>query len=264
LLELNETYHGDCLEVMDKLIKQGIKVDAIITSPPYDNLKDYNKTLNWSFNIFKNIANKVFEIVKDGGIVVWIVNDKTNKGSESGSSFKQVLYFKEIGFNIHDTMIWHKPNSFNFGSNNCYKQSFEYMFILSKGKPKTLNLIKDSPAKMAGKELKGARKHKNGDRDEVPNFICSKFKKRDNVWDINVQSKNNGHTAVFPIQLALDHVSSWSNENDIVLDPFMGSGTTGVACKTLSRNFIGIELDKDYFEIAKERIESHNVQKRLI
>ena len=250
-----DIHKGDCLEVMDKLIAKGVVVDLTVTSPPYDNLKNYkDNEFAWNSGIWKKALDKLFSITKNGGTVVWVVNDSTTEGNESGTSFKQALYAKEIGFNLHDTMIWNKPNSFNFGSNNCYKQTFEYMFIFTKGKIKTKNLIKDIPAKMAGKTLKGARKHKDGTRDSVPDFKCADMKRRSNIWDINVNSKNNNHMAVFPLQIANDHIISWSNKDDIVLDCFMGSGTTGVACKNLGRRFIGIEMDEGYFDIAKGRI----------
>lgn len=253
---------GDCLEVMKDIPDKS--VDLVVTSPPYDNLRTYNGNLDqWTFEKFKDIAEQLFRVTKDGGVVVWVVADATIQGSETGSSFKQALFFKELGFNLHDTMIWFKPNCFNFGSNNCYKQSFEYMFILSKGKPKSINLIKDIKAVSAGQIQKGARKHANGERDSVPDFICGEYKRRFNVWSINVQSINYGHPAVFPEQLAKDHILSWSNENDTVLDCFMGSGTTGKMAKMLNRNFIGIELDEKYFNIAKERIYGHKQQLEL-
>lgn len=247
--------HGDCLEVMKNITDES--VDLVVTSPPYDDLRTYN---GYSFE-FENIAKELFRIIKKGGTVVWIINDATIKGSETGTSFKQALYFKEIGFNLHDTMIWFKPNGFNFGSNYCYKQSFEYMFVFSKGKPKTINFIKDIPSKMVGKEIGSVRKHADGTIDKDPRtYIQQEFKKRNNVWFINRPVENYGHPAVFPKQLAQDHILSWSNEEDTVLDCFMGSGTTGVACKELNRNFIGIELDETYFEIAKNRI--NNVEEK--
>ena len=249
-LFLNRIHNMDCLDGLRQMDDNCI--DLTVTSPPYDDLRKYNG-YSWDF---ESIAKELYRVTKDGGVVVWIVNDKTVKGSETGSSFKQALFFKEIGFNLHDTMIWYKPNCFNFGSNNCYKQSFEYMFIFSKGKPTSLNLIKDVPAKMAGKELKGARKHSDGTRDEVPNFICSDFKKRDNVWAINVNSQNYGHPAVFPEQLAHDHIISWSNEGDVVMDIFMGSGTTAKMCKLTNRNYIGFEISEEYCQIAEERLGS--------
>lgn len=245
-------YKGDCIEIMKRIPDKS--VDMVLTSPPYDNLRTYNNTCKWSFDVFKQAAKELYRVLKDGSVVVWVVNDSTIKGSETGTSFRQALFFKEIGFNLHDTMIWFKPNCFNFGSNNCYKQSFEYMFILSKGKPKTINLIKDIKAECAGKVLRGARKHADGSRDKVPDFVCSEYKRRFNVWDIKVEAKNNGHPAVFPERLAADHIKTWSAFGDTVLDPFMGSGTTGVGCKKLGRHFIGIELDEQYFKIAEERI----------
>ena len=196
----------------------------------------------------------MYRVTKQGGVVVWVVGDATVKGSETGTSFKQALYFKEIGFNLHDTMIWHKPNCFNFGSNNCYRNSFEYMFIFSKGTPKSINLIKDVRTKSEGKLLKGARKHSGGERDIVPDFTVGEYKKRDNVWDINVKSENNGHPAVFPEKLAEDHILSWSNIGDTILDPMAGSGTTLKMAKKNNRNYIGIEISQEYIDIINKRL----------
>ena len=254
MLEVNKIYNMDCVEGMKQLPDN--YVDLTVTSPPYDNLRNYN---GFSWN-FEETAKELYRITKQGGVVVWVVSDATIKGSETGTSFKQALYFKDVGFNLHDTMIWFKPNCFNFGSNNCYKQSFEYMFIFSKGKPKTINLIKDIKAKEAGKKLKGARKHADGQRDIAPDFICSDYKRRFKVWGINVQSQTYGHPAVFPEQLAKDHIISWSNEGDIVLDPFMGSGTTAVATVETGRKYIGFEISKEYCDIADKRMQSANLQ----
>lgn len=250
MLDLNTIYNMDCVEGMRTL--PDCCVDLTVTSPPYDNLRDYDG-FNWNF---EETARELYRITKNGGVVVWVVNDSTKKGNESGTSFKQALYFQEIGFNLHDTMIWHKPNCFNFGSNNCYTQSFEYMFIFSKGTPKSIHMIKDIPCKSAGKVLKGARKHADGTRDKVPDFVCGEYKRRHNVWNINVSSDVNGHPAVFPEQLVNDHIISWSNEGDLVLDPFMGSGTTAKMSIINKRNFIGFEISKVYCDIANSRIES--------
>ena len=242
--------HGDCLEAMKTMMEDEC-IDLTVTSPPYDNLRTYN---GYTFD-FEGIAKELFRITKKGGVVVWVVGDATIKGSETGTSFKQALYFKEIGFNLHDTMIWHKPNCFNFGSNNCYRNSFEYMFIFSKGTPNSINLIKDHKTKSSGKILQGARKHSNGIRDKVPDFVVGDFKKRDNVWGINVKSENNGHPAIFPEKIAEDHILSWSNEGDTVFDPFTGSGTTGKMALLNNRHFIGCEISKEYCDIAVKRIE---------
>ena len=260
-------YNGDCLEVMDRLIEEGVKVDLTVTSPPYDDIRNYKKTLAWDFDIFKKVANRLYEITKEGGIVVWIVGDKTVKGSESGTSFKQALYFKEIGFNLHDTMIYQKnTSSFPARRNgNRYTQIFEYMFIFSKGKPKVVNLICDKENKWAGHTNWGKNTYRGVDDNlKVLSNIkpVPKFSPRNNIWLYQV---NGGfltkdkiahkHPAIFPEKLAQDHILSWSNEGNVILDCFMGSGTTGKMAIFNNRKFIGIEKVEKYFDIASKRIE---------
>lgn len=139
--------NGDCVEFMKKI--EDDSIDLTVTSPPYDDLRKYN---GYNFD-FENVAKELYRISKQGGVVVWIVGDKTEKGSESGTSFREALYFKELGFNLHDTMIYQsdKPPM----NHNRYEQKFEYMFVFSKGKPKTFNPIKEK-CKYAG-EVKSAR-----------------------------------------------------------------------------------------------------------
>ena len=248
---------GDCLEVMKELPNESI--DCIITSPPYDNLRTYNNNDIWDFEKFKLIANELFRVLKKGGVIVWVVGDQTINGSESGTSFKQALYFKEIGFNIHDTMIWNKGGC-PFPDKTRYYQSFEYMFIFTKGKIKTFNPIVDRINKWANSKIHGTSRQQDGTLKKPSGMKVGRLVKekgvRFNLWGISPERNNKtNHPAPFPLQLALDHIISWTNENDVVLDCFMGSGTTGVACIELNRNFIGIELDSGYFEIAKKRIE---------
>ena len=258
-----ELYNYDCIEMMDLLIAQGKQVDLTVTSPPYDDLRDYEKSLVWNFDVFKQVANRLYDITKEGGVVVWVVGDKTIKGSESGTSFKQALYFKEIGFNLHDTMIYAKNNVYAHDPRNKrYKQCFEYMFILSKGKPKTYNEIKDRPNKHKGKTLSGTKgRNKSGEKRELKNVVINEFQARFNIWEYTTGGSVSSdkiafkHPAIFPEKLAQDHILSWSNENDTVLDCFMGSCTTGKMALLNNRNFIGIEKVNDYFEIGKQRIE---------
>ncbi|MGL5049596.1 MAG: DNA-methyltransferase [Fusobacteriaceae bacterium] len=252
-------YNQDCIYVMDKLIELGVKVDLTVTSPPYDDLRNYEGTCNWDLDIFKQVADRLFDLTVDGGVVIWIVNDKTDKGNESLSSFKQALYFQSIGFNVHDTMIWRKTNPFNFGSNNCYIQSFEYMFVFSKGKPKTLNLIYDRENKTIdeGKVIKMQRRTRKADymeTEEDKYSILKKIGKRHNVWDIRGSTKVGDHSATFPIELPTDHIISWSMPDDLIFDPFCGSGTTGIASRKLGRRFIGVEKVEKYFDLSVSRI----------
>jgi len=260
-------YHGDCLEVMDKLIAEGAKVDLTVTSPPYDNLRTYNNSLEWNENIWKKVIEKLYEITGEGGVVVWIVGDATIKGSETGTSFKQALYFKEVGFNLHDTMIWQKISPFQH--KNRYISCFEYMFVFSKGILKIATLIKDRKNKWAGTQVHGTQRQVSGKTKQLSEFQKRKkikeYGSRYNIWDITPVKTNRGesHPAVFPEQLANDHIISWSNKNDIVFDPFMGSGTTGKMAKINNRKFIGIEKEKEYFNIAVNRIEKVEEENKI-
>jgi len=245
---------GDCLERM-KEIPDG-SVDLTVTSPPYDNLRAYNgNNADWSAGVWEGVLSDLFRITKLGGVVVWVVNDATIKGSETGTSFKQAIYAMECGFNLHDTMIWEKTG--RVPTQDRYYNVVEYMFVFSKGKPKTMNFITDHKCVNGGrKQRKDSVINKGENKKGEGFFIRNEFGRRSNIWKIHVGRNKTKHPAIFPQQLATDHIVSWSNEGDTVLDPFMGSGTTGVACVTTNRNFIGIELDETYFNIAKQRIES--------
>lgn len=258
--------HGDCLELMRRIPDNSI--DLTVTSPPYDNLRKYNGNVNqWSFDKFKLIAEQLYRITNNGGVVVWVVGDGTIKGSESGTSFKQALYFMECGFNLHDTMIYEKNNPVPQADKTRYTQAFEYMFVFSKGKPKTVNRIM-TECQHIGKVHFGKNKLNEENCDRKIDRAVKPTKPLKNIWGYNVginqSSKDkiaSGVPAIFPEQLAKDHILSWSNEDDLVFDCFMGSGTTGKMAILNNRNFIGIEIDETYFNIAKERIESYSINK---
>jgi DNA modification methylase len=259
MLLINEIIQGDCLNVMKEIPNEFI--DLTITSPPYDNLRDYN---GYVFD-FEGIANELYRITKNGGVVVWVVGDATINGSETGTSFRQALYFKEIGFNLHDTMIYQK-NSYSYPPKNRYYQQFEYMFVLSKGTPFYTNLLKQKGL-YTGTAIHTQR-DKNG---ETKRFISTANKERikDNIWKYETGYMKTTkdkftykHPAMFPEQLVNDHIISWSNENDIVLDPMCGSGTTCKMAKINNRKFIGIDISEEYCEIARQRV--NNTPKPLL
>jgi DNA modification methylase len=240
--------HGDCLELMKDIPDKSI--DLTVTSPPYDNLRDYK---GFSFN-FKNTADQLLRLTKNGGIVVWVVGDETKNFCESLSSFNQAIYFNSIGFNLLDTMIYYKQNySPAYPTLRRYANQFEYMFVFCIGKPKTFNPIQKE--KVRNKKEKVAYRQKDGTLKRKIKEKGRETKDASNVWEYAVGGNITGHPAVFPEQLASDHIISWSNEGDTVLDCFMGSGTTGKMALLNKRNFIGIEISKDYFEIAKNRIQ---------
>ena len=248
-LELNKTYQGDCLELLPQVPNDF--VDMVLTSPPYDNLRKYK---GYVFD-FEGVARELFRVVKPGGVVVWVVGDATQNGSETGTSWKQALFFKSLGFNIHDTMLYHKVNYIPL-THRRYEQCWEYMFCFSKGAPKTFNPIKLA-CKTAGKRAAHAF-YQTPDAERCTshagaNSVVRNEKIAPNIFSYTVGSEKTGHPAVYPLQLALDQISSWSNPGDTVLDPFFGSGTTGVACQQLGRNFLGFEISSEYCAIARSR-----------
>jgi site-specific DNA-methyltransferase (adenine-specific) len=246
---LNKVIQGDCLEVMKTLPDKSI--DMVLTSPPYDNLRTYK---GYTFD-FEGIAKELFRITKDGGVVVWVVGDATIKGSETGTSFKQALYFKEIGFNLHDTMIYQKTNPIPL-THNRYEQGFEYMFVFSKGKPKTFNPILID-VKTPNKKYKWKNKEVGSSKRERDEITFSKSKKiKLNIFEYALIGNRDAgkHPAPFPEKLAEDHILSWSNEGDTILDPMAGSGTTLKMAKKNNRNYIGIEISEEYIEIINKRL----------
>jgi len=251
--------HGDCLEEMANLAEDGVKVDLTVTSPPYDNLRTYEDSLEWGESIWKKAISILYDLTVEGGVVVWIVGDATINGSETGTSFKQVLWAKKCGFNLHDTMIWNKGGFSAVGAlSTRYAPVFEYMFVWVKGKISTFNPIKDRKTKHGGERASGTIRQSDGSTKPMSKvMIINEYSQRFNIWKQSPQrQRGKSHPAPFPEKLANDHIISWSNEHDIVFDPFMGSGTTGVACKKLKRNFIGIEKEKKYFDMAEKRIDS--------
>jgi site-specific DNA-methyltransferase (adenine-specific) len=249
-------------------------IDLVVTSPPYDNLRTYGNITDWSFDVFKEIADLLVKKLKEGGVIMWNVQDATIKGSKTGSSFRQALYFMEKGLNLHDTMIYEKTGiAFAAGEKSVrYSQAFEYCFILSKGKPKTVNIIMDKPNKWAGSTSWGNAKSRNKEGELQDSGKKSKeikpFGARTNIWRIKNsggfgQKDNNAykHPATMPMELAKGHIETWSNKGDIVYDPFSGSGTTSKVALEMGRNYIGSEINTEYY---KDSIEILNELKNKL
>ena len=254
MIKLNTLTQGDCLEVMHDIDDKSI--DLTITSPPYDNLRTYN---GYDFD-FEGIAKQLYRVTKDGGVVVWVVRDATVNGSETGTSFKQALFFKEIGFNLHDTMIYAK-NSYMPLTHNRYEQAFEYIFVLSRGKPKTFNPIMLPCVSSGTVRSRGGSKAKEAmyaERLRDEKTVVNAVKQAPNIFYYDVgKNDKTAHNAPFPLQLATDQISSWSNEGDTVLDPMAGSGTTGAACINTNRNYILIEQSAEYCAVIEKRLAGH-------
>ena len=275
MIEINKIYCENCLDTMSRMPDNF--VDLTVTSPPYDNLRTYN---GYSFD-FESIAKELFRVTKKGGVIVWVVGDATINGSETGTSFKQALYFREIGFNLHDTMIYERAAS--TPSNNRYSQDFEYMFILSNGKPNKFNPIqirksKESLNKKYVSSQSKTERQKDGTIKEASPEMLKRLRASQettwcnakNIWRINAGFMVGSsdlltfkHPASFPEKLAQDHIKSWSNEGDLVYDPFMGSGTTAKMAHLLKRNWIGSEISQEYVDLAYKRIDPYLRQRKL-
>lgn len=260
-MEENKIYNENCLETMGRM-KDGL-IDLTVTSPPYDGLRSYN---GYSFD-FENVAKELYRVTKIGGVVVWVVGDETVNGDESGTSFRQALFFKEIGFNLHDTMIYFQNGTGAKGSNLSYWQSFEYMFVFSKGKINTVNRIADKRNPNAGKKRGSGgsdKLNKIGTRTERIGILAPEFSVRENVWIYDLgQNDTTDHPAVFPEKLARDHIYSWSNEGDLIYEPFTGSGTTLKMAHLQKRRWIGSEISEEYCKLAQKRIQPYLDQQRL-
>jgi DNA modification methylase len=255
---------GDCLEILPTLAAGS--VDAVITSPPYDGLRDYH---GYSFD-FENVARSLERVLKNGGVIVWVVGDSIIDGSETLTSFRQALFFQSIGLRVHDTMIYWK-NAFPFPDKTRYSQVFEYMFVFSKGAPKTTNIYRVATVSENRIKTKSSS-YRNKDGSTVPmKYETGKSERnKENIWLYEVGYMKSTkdvsafeHPAMFPEALAEDHILSWTNPGELVVDPFLGSGTTGKSCVKLGRSFLGCEIDPAYFAIAQRRIAEAQAQLAL-
>lgn len=257
-MEFNRIYNENCLDTMARMPSDFI--DLTVTSPPYDNLRTYK---GFSFD-FESVARELYRVTKEGGVVVWVVGDSTVKGSETGTSFKQALFFKEMGFNLHDTMIYMKDNPPPVGGDKRYYQAFEYMFVLSKGAPSKFNpIVEERRNKWNDKRTVRVRpvtRNRAGVFTEKTVKIEGQVRLQ-NVWSYVVSGGSvseemfaHEHPAIFPEAVVRDHIISWSDEGDVVYDPFLGSGTTAKMALLHKRNWIGSEISEDYCRIIDRRL----------
>ena len=254
-IKINNIYCCDCLNFMQTI--ENDFVDLVVTSPPYDDLRDYKGYL---FN-YQQIAKELYRIIKPGGVVVWVVGDEIKKGNKSLTSFRHALAFQEVGFNVHDTMIYRKKNT-PFMRSNAYTNCFEFMFVFSKGSPKTFNPLKERTAR-SGMEMLVHNKKSDGINKKILGRL-NEEKTKTNIWEyaVGLGGTTNdkiafNHPAVFPEKLAQDHILSWSNEGDLVFDPMCGSGTTCKMALINNRNYLGCDIAQEYVDIAIERINQY-------
>lgn len=256
-LPVNKVICGDAVDVMNAMPPDSINL--VVTSPPYDELRNYN---GYHFN-FEGIAKGLFKVIKKGGVLVWVVGDKVNKGNRSLTSFKQALFFQNLGFNAHDIMIYRKKNT-PFMRSNAYTNCYEFMFVFSKGSPETFNPLKTKTVRQ-GQEMLPFNKKADGVNKKTLGKLKSE-KTLTNIWEYAVGLHGSTsdrvafrHTAIFPEKLAEDHILSWTKTGDIVFDPMCGSGTTCKMAAINKRRYIGCDISKDYVELTKKRLKQYNL-----
>ncbi|ABK77151.1 DNA modification methylase [Cenarchaeum symbiosum A] len=254
----NRIYCGDAAAVLAKLGDGS--VDLAVTSPPYDNLRDYQ---GYSFD-FDGICSQLYRVLRKGGVLVWVVGDRI-AGGRSLTSFRQGLAFQDLGFSMHDIMIYRKKNT-PFMRSNAYTNCYEFMFVLSKGRPRVFRPIMEK-TKRSGMEMLVHNKKSDGINKKTLAELKPE-KTRTNIWDYAVGLGGTTcdrfafkHPAMFPEKLAQDHILSWSKPGDLVLDPMCGSGTTCKMAAANGRDYIGIEISKEYAAIARRRMAG--IQKRI-
>lgn len=257
----NTIIEGDSSLILKEFPRESI--DLVVTSPPYDNLRDYTGESPWSFDCFQRIARQLYRVMKPGGVVVWVVGDAIDNGGKTLTSYRQALFFQSIGFKMFDVIIYEKAGS-GPPHPNRYFNSFEYMFVLSKGLPKTINILKDKPNKWANHSTYSevTRREKDGSLTKKGKKVVNEFGVRTNIWryangrgfatqdEIAYQ-----HPAIFPEKLVEDHIKAWSNEGDLVLDPFGGSGTVAKIANQQNRDWVLVEVSPEYCEIARQRLD---------
>ncbi|MBO58137.1 MAG: restriction endonuclease [Euryarchaeota archaeon] len=250
---MNQIILANCVEFMSEKMEPN-SIDLTVTSPPYDSLRDYN---GYTFDC-ASVAQGLFRVTKEGGVVVWVVADKIKNGNKSLTSFKQAILFQDVGFNVHDVMIYRKKNT-PFMRSNAYTNCYEFMFVFSKGKPKTFNPLTTETVRQ-GVEMMPTNKGPDGINNKVPGKL-NDSKTKINIWDYAVGLHGTTsdkiafqHPAVFPEKLAEDHILSWSNKGDLIFDPMCGSGTTCKMAAKNGRNYIGCDVSEEYLEIARERL----------
>ncbi len=265
MIDTDIIYNEDCIDTMARFPDNCICL--VVTYPPYDNMRKYNGT---SFNEFETISCELCRVIKDGRVVVWVMGDQTRNGNESGTLFTYALFFKDIGFNLFDTMIYLKPPHGAVGNNKTCWQSFEYLFVFSKNKLKTINLLIDRENKDSRDGDNGTKRLYNGTLKSVKRNEYEKMGKRTNVWEYYTKRGHSAtdniedqHPSIFSKKLARDHNMSWSSKGDIVYDPFMGSGTTTKMCVLNDRKYIRSELDKNYYRISKKRLKTCQTRTQL-
>ena len=303
---MNKVYWGDCRDSMRQMLKDGIKVQTCITSPPYYGLRDYGvdgqigneQTPKEFIDNLVEVFACVWDVLNDDG-TLWVnlgdsyYNYRPGKGQRvvansiasqkaaefensakrgnkldgykekdlMGMPWRLAFALQDFGWYLRQDIIWHKPNPMPESVKDRCTKSHEYIFLLSKNK----NYYFDSdainePAIYAGDD-RGARgdSRRGTEANSVSGKTGETRNKRD-VWSINTKPYSGAHFAVYPEELVEPMILAGSKVGDIVLDPFLGSGTTGQVAQNLGRKWIGCELNKEYKSLQDQRLSQQGLE----
>ncbi len=255
-LPLNKIICGDCVEVLKSIPDNSI--DLVVTSPPYDGIRKYN---GFSFNLHST-GKELFRVLKDGGIIAMVIQDQTKNFGKSLTSFKTIIdWCENVGFKLFETIIYKKHGAEGAWWTKRFRVDHEYIPIFLKGeRPAYFNKEPlKIPSKHGGKTMTGcATRLTNGKTLKSKRVFINPMKCRGTLWDYTTCGDGtrlkHQHPATFPDKIPVDFIRCFCPKNGIVLDPFIGSGTTALAAIQLNRNYIGIDISKEYCELAKKRI----------
>lgn len=270
---MNKIEFGDCRKTMRGWAEQGIKARACITSPPYFGLRDYGheeqigleQTPEEYIAALVEVFRCVREIVADDGTLWLNLGDSYDKGKQLlGMPWRVALALQYDGWLLRQDIIWHKPNPMPESVRDRCTKAHEYIFLLSKS-PRYFfdsEAIKEKavggtpgntkPTKSGRQYAAGAYEHRTS--ANLHTIGARETRNRRSVWTIATRPYSGAHFATFPPALVEPCILAGSEEGDIVLDPFMGSGTTAASALRHNRKYMGCELNPDYAELQHQRI----------
>jgi DNA modification methylase len=254
---INKTHCAESSVALKKLPDNCI--DIVVTSPPYDRIRDYN---GFECNLH-NIGEQLSRVLKDGGIIVMVIQDQTKDFGKSLTTFRTILdWCDNFNLKLFETVIYKKHGAEGAWWTKRFRVDHEYIPVFLKGK-RPAYFTKEHlkiPSKHAGKTMTGcATRLTNGSTLKSKKLKINPTKCRGTIWDY-VTCGDGGklkheHPATFPDKIPVDFIETFCPPGGIVLDPFMGSGTTALAALNLGRNFLGFDISNEYVSLANKRVD---------
>lgn len=254
---------GDACEILPTIRESS--VDLTVFSPPYDGLRDYKGKPSFDMAV---LGREILRVTKEGGVCCMVIQDATKNGAKSLTSFRTACLFADLGWRLFECCIYSRAGVPGAWWTKRFRVDHEYIFIFTRGDGLPRRFDKTSlmvESKYAGITAGGTKRTTKGDFVAIKKTVISPLKCRGTIWHYAASNTERNktkseHPATYPDSLARDIISCFSKEGDLVLDPMMGSGTTGIASVNMGRRFLGIEISVQYMEIAKRRFRAECVQ----